>query len=283
MTTLRPANLTAASPRRSDLPPGVTREDVDAARTLQDRKRYGEYFLADDDPLHRKIMEANISNLVSQIASANQEDLGRVFADLGLDVAASSQLQSHQAKISSTALKADSAISQLLTARSDYDQRVRSLLPEEKYSQYRLYEDLKLARNELGNIQNYAQQQGIPTDAAYQATLLTSLYQAKAYSVETELGPYDGIPQPTVGKAGVIAYSEQQIARISESAGQLAKMASESALPDSYKSLLENYFQNRVQGIRDFVDIAKKPDEVAIKQMNDYIARESQNRAKSSP
>lgn len=181
------------------------------------------------------------------LAAQNRTNLAPLFARMGLSDAANEQLQAHVSKINEAAMEVRGSVDQLLTARSDYDKRVQSLLSPGDYEQYRQYEASGPARQEYENIQRFAEQDGIPTGEDDANRLVEVIQQAQAYPRQSYLGPYDGLPSAAVGKENVLQHAEQRLAEVQDGANRALQLAAEQGLSEASIDLLFKYYNQNVQ------------------------------------
>ena len=268
----------APSAQSAGLPRGLSKEDLEESRAMDERRSRGEYFLGDEDPIIRKIGETNRTTSVARIAELKRMELGVLFAQFGLSDEASQQLQSHRVKITQAALKVEADISQLQTARNDYDSRLRTQLSAEDYSKYRLYEDTNPARAEYAKVLTFASQMGLAIDPNYEDKVVNLLYQAKAYTSMPGFGPYEGTPQPAIGLEAATAHVRQQLAQLTECAAQLSAHAAEAGLPDAAKNVVDNYYATKIKSLSNVLALYQNP-----KAQQDLIAQEIQRAFEATP
>ena len=237
----------------------ITEEDLKLALEMNERAKKGEYILQFERPTDRKFTDSAVKDMVSRMASNNAPELRAVFAQVGISPEKSQQLETHYKKIMLASVDAEMGIQQVLTARWDYDRRMRSLLSDEGYVRYRQYEELKPAIRECGILEDYAQKKSIPLDARYQQQVVALMQQAQAYTENSWHGAYEGLPQPAVGEEAVISQLEQQISQIKEAANLLKQRASEVGLPEEYFNLLDAYYTERAQMKQNTIDRIKNP------------------------
>jgi hypothetical protein len=226
----------------------ITDGDIKTALEMNDRARHGEYILKFERPLDRKVMEAAIQGFAAKLGSNNAPNLGNALSHLGMAPENVQQLQVHNQKIILASLEAEQAIQQVLMARNDYDQRLRALLSPEAYSSYRAYEDFQPAVREYDSLKNFANQNSLQLDPAYEQQMLTLIQQAQAYTSGWWHGPYDGIPPVGVGEEMVSRQLTDQIAQITQTAAQLKQNATAAELPEQYVDVLNSYYSNVIQG-----------------------------------
>jgi len=237
----------------------ISEEDVRVALDMNQRSRKGEYILKFERPTDRKIMESAVREFAARMASNNAPELRNMFSKLGIAREKAQLLEAHVDKIMTASLQAEQAIQQLLFARSDYDQRVRSLLNDEAYTQYRQFEASKPAVREYDLLQAYASQNNAAVDPAYQEQLVGLIQQAQAYTELTWHGPYDGLPQVATGREMVANQLQQQIDQLSQAANWIKVNASKAGLPDTYVNLLGAYYSQSIQANKDTLNGLNDP------------------------
>jgi hypothetical protein len=166
---------------------------------------------------------------------------------MGVSSDVSEQLKTHVAKIHRASLEAEVAMQQILQARRDYDQRLRSTLSEENYQQYRHHEEAKPALREYQEFQRFVTEQKNAIDPQHEPALVGLLQTTQAYTSRSWHGPFDGLPEPILGAENVIPVEEQKIAEIAERARQLLGLSSQAGIPDEYRKVLENYYVEKMQ------------------------------------
>jgi hypothetical protein len=243
----------------NEAPPRITKEDLEIALAMNDRAKAGEYILEFERPVDRKLMEDGIKAFAAQMASNNAPALREQFSKLGVDDQKAQLLEKHAEKIMWASLEAEQAIRQVLSARSEYDKRVRSVLSDEGYKQYRDYEDSQAALREHRAITAYAEQTGFRTDSAYDDHVVAVLQQLDAYTQISWHGPYDGLPQTIVGREMVASHRSNEINNLSQAATQIRNVAAQAALPEALVNLLESYYAEVIQQKQDSLERLKNP------------------------
>jgi hypothetical protein len=239
--------------------PRITKEDLEIALAMNDRAKAGEYILEFERPVDRKLMEDGIKAFAAQMASNNAPALREQFSKLGVEDQKAQLLEKHAEKIMWASLEAEQAIRQVLMARSEYDKRVRSVLSDEGYKQYRDYEDSQAARREHRAITAYAEQTGFTTDSAYNDQVVAVLQQLNAYTQISWHGPYDGLPQTVVGREMVASHRSNEINKLSQAATQLREVAAQAALPEALVNVLESYYAQTIQQKQESLERLKNP------------------------
>ncbi len=221
-------------------------EENELERAMRERSKTGEYHLMNEYPFNRNFRDKAAKSLAATIGSNRAPELGQLFSSFGLDPEVSQQLQDHRKKINEAVVQAEGGTLQLLKARKDYDDRVRSLLSEEDYAKYYQYEASRPAQSEYDKVKQYARQQNVTLDPNYQSSIVSLIQQTKAYTEPAVWGPYDNLPQPLVGRADMIAYVQGVFDDLTAKRSQIAAQAGAAGLPDEYKNVLDAYFQQTI-------------------------------------
>jgi hypothetical protein len=238
-----------SSIRGPHVPPrvSITDDDMKVALEMNNRARRGEYILKFERPVDRKVMESAISAFAAKLGSNNAPKLGIFLSHLGMAPENVEQLQVHNQKIILASLEAEQAIQQVLLARHDYDKRLKSLLSPEGYSSYRAYEDFQPALREYDSLENFAGQDNLRLDPAYEQQTLTLIQQAQAYTSGWWHGPYDSLPPIGVGEEMISRQLTEEIGQITRAAAQLKQDATAAGLPEQYVSILNRYYSGVIQ------------------------------------
>ncbi|MCI0562892.1 MAG: hypothetical protein MN733_30800, partial [Nitrososphaera sp.] len=209
-------------------------------------KDNGEYLLRYERPLSKRAHERMMNQMTEELKVKDAAEYDRIFNDFGLDAETSDQLKLHASKITTASLEAEAAIFQVLKARSDYDQRLRSVLSENDYSQYRAEEAERPARRELEKIKEFAHQRGDPLiDEAHQDLIAKPIQTAEAYTDSiTHYRPYDGLPDITIGTEPVVMKLSNKMALLSDQVQRLLASADEIGLEN--RTLLADYFAEEI-------------------------------------
>jgi hypothetical protein len=245
-------------------PHGITKEDLMKGLELGRNNTAGEYSLKYDYPHNRKQREEMIKGQAAAIAAKRAVQLAPLFARLGLDPLTSEQLLHHQQKIHEAASETESSIGQLLSARNDYDQRLRSLLSETDYDAYRQFEAASTARDEYELVRKFAAQKNQPLDPASEERMVGLIQQCAAYSMgEGWFGPYDGIPAPLKGLESVLAHAEQAVVNIQAGFEKIVAHANDYGLTGAESSLLTTYYQDTIQRYMNGIERMRDPEKMA--------------------
>jgi hypothetical protein len=234
----------------------VTREDLRRVEEMEKRRAQGEYILQNERPTTRRFLDHDFGEIVAQAAADRATEYDQLFAETGVAPEAAEPLKTHLAKIHRASLEATVAIQQILQARHDYDERLRSTMSEENYQRYRQVEEAKPAQREYQELQKFAAQQNNPLDPDHEQALLGLLQAAQAYTMVSYHGPFDDLPQPIIG-AEAIPGEERRIAEITDRFSQLLELSSQAGIPDGYRNLLENYYTGKIQQRRGFIEDLK--------------------------
>jgi hypothetical protein len=246
---LNPPDITSEHPESRQFfeKIGVTREDLRRVEEMEKRRAQGEYILQNERPTTRKFLDHDFAQIVAQAAAEKAPEYDQLFAQMGVSPEVTEQLRTHVAKIHRASLEAEVAMQQILQARRDYDQRLRSTLSEENYQQYRHHEEAKPALREYQEFQRFVTEQKIALDPQHEPALVGLLQTTQAYTSRSWHGPFDGLPEPIFGAENVIPAEERKIAEITERAGRVLEFSAQAGVPDQYGTLLERYYAGKVQ------------------------------------
>ncbi|MCF7763565.1 MAG: hypothetical protein K9N62_07810 [Verrucomicrobia bacterium] len=221
---------------------GMSQADLDRTFELNRRSKEGEYILGYERPTDQLLRRWGISNYVANVTSTNAV-YGEVFERLGLSEKSSKQFQKHLGKIISASMEADTAIQQLLSARKAYDNRLQSELGPEEYRVYREFEESKRAGAEVQRLQDYVQSTfGDSIDPNHSGTIADLIRESEAYTGDSWNGPYDGLPEPAVGKHDIIERLENMINQIGDRAQIIAGRAAEAGVSQEGINLTYAYY-----------------------------------------
>lgn len=233
----------------------VTRADLERVTEMEKQRAKGEYILQNERPTTKKFLDHDFGEIVSQAAAARAPEYDQLFAQLGVGPEVAEQLKTHLAKIHRASLEVNVAIQQIQQARYDYEQRVRSTMSEENYLAYRQVEESKPAHREYQKFQNFLTQQNVAVDPKHEQALVALIQTTQAYTSKSWNGPFDGLPQPTVLAAEkVIPAEEQNLAQTSGQVRQLLDLSPQAGLPEQYRNLLESYYAENLQKVREFIE-----------------------------
>lgn len=238
------------------VPPGVTQEDLDRHREIEERRAKGEYVLDLEDPLRRKAHIEAWQELIEETAARRATD-GReaLLSALGLPPQASAALDQHLSKIQEASLEAEAVIKQFQRAQLEYDKRVRTLLGEDGYARYREFEGSLSAQREVNRIAEFLGQRQVRLSDGDIEVLKGAVQATGAFAYGGSGGPYDPLPNPAVGDALVSQKIRSDILRISRSGEAVVqKLSSEKNLGSEALSVLPDYYLNRVTEKQDSLD-----------------------------
>jgi hypothetical protein len=237
----------------------ISEEAIRTSLEMNVRSRKGEYILQFERPTDRKVMESAVEAFAARMASNNTPGLSNMFSKLGVSTEHSRLLVDHAHKIMVASLQAEEAISQVLRARVEYDHRLRSILSNDAYAQYRQFEALKPALREYLLFEGFAAQNKVALDPAYRAQVVSYIQQAQAYTELTFHGPYDPLTPVAVGQEMVMNGLTKQMNQLIEAANLVKGQTSEAHLPESYAHLLEAYYARSIQKLRDEIVALSDP------------------------
>lgn len=246
------ASASAWSPSSSNPPENTNLahlrpQDLEIAIGMNERSRNGEFILEMERPTDRKATESAIGDLVLRMSSNNAPALERIFSKLALPQEFSDQLKAHQAKIQKASLEAEMAVQQLLIARHEYDKRIRSVLDDTQYAEYREFEQRRPAAREYESLQEFSKSSGLELDPALQDQLINLISEAGAFTLKYAHGPYDGLAAVAVTDDTVIQGLSDDMTRIASNAQRISDIVREVDLPASASDLIRRYYEDRVE------------------------------------
>jgi hypothetical protein len=204
-----------------------------------------------------------VEEMIARTAAESAEDYFTQLSGFGLDPEEIQQLQSELTELHRKAVAAGDPLQELVLARNDYDQSLRSLLSEHDYQRYREYEARKPAVREYDLLAEYATQHGLSLDPAEADRIIGLIKDAGATTTEAWHGPYDPLPSPIAGEAA-IEKMRQDYTTLVDKANSLVEAAAESGLSSEYTRLLVDYYTEKTQKAFDFRNFVNRPiEEVA--------------------
>jgi len=179
----------------------LTKEEFELTLALSELEKQGEYLLRLERPLSRKLDERTRLEIGSMIQADNSLEYDQIFARCGLPTDKAQGLKIHAGKIVQAAFEAESAITQVLYARSDYHAAVRAQLHEDAFDEYLAWERARPARRELGVIlKQHLEETGEELPAVHQSNLLALLSEvAENSEFVTSHNLFDDLPAIRIG------------------------------------------------------------------------------------
>lgn len=207
---------------------GVTDDDLRKTSELNDLMERGQYILQFERPLSRKALHATINELASEIAQDRIPATTTWLESKGMDDTLVKHASNHLHSIYKASLEAEGALQQLLSARNAYDARMRQWLTPDQYADYRHFEANEPARRELSKYSDFLRDTVAVADLGPVDPRVAEVLQAAgAFTEEFWHGPYDGLPNITVG---FDATTEKIQAAIGAGPERLAKVVAEAQL-----------------------------------------------------
>jgi hypothetical protein len=248
---------------------GVSERDVNDTREIQRRQQAGEYMLSSESPIMQKFRQNDFRSIAADLLRTNAIRYDQVFGKMGIDPKTSGELQLHLDKIARASLEAEVAEGQLLQARTDYDDRLRGLVSEIDYANYREEERLKPARMAAGEIQQFMAGRNaafddptlnVVTDAISKAGITPSAWH----------GPYDPLPHVRMGEE-LFDWSSSQIADLQSLSSRVLEILQQSnGLSPEHLRMVADYFGEKTFQL-----------ENRHSQLNDYYSAEKNGAGKT--
>lgn len=230
------------------LPPDEMQAVLESAR-LMELRTAGEFVLELEDPLARRLVQKDWDEIANEGAERrNAEGVSNFMASLGMTPEQVARLDRHLTKIQKASLEASTATIQLLTARDEYDKRLRASLSKEDYAAYRAFEENRHGRHELDRLRGFLDQSQLPPMADPLAeTLAREITRSQAYTETSWYGPFDGLPQVGVGYEHVLQITESNLARMRQGWETLQSSLDPNTFPPGTWQAVQEYFEQRIQ------------------------------------
>jgi hypothetical protein len=204
-----------------------------------------------------------VEEMIARTAAESAEDYFTRLSGFGLDPEEIQQLQSELTELHRKAIAAGDPLQELVLARNDYDQSLRSLLSEDDYQRYREYEARKPAVREYDLLAEHATRHGLSLDPAEADRIIGLIQDAGATTTETWHGPYDPPPSPIAGEAAIEKMRQDYTALV-DKANSLVEAATESGLPSEYIQLFVDYYTEKTQKTYDLRKFFNRPIEEVV-------------------
>jgi len=230
-----------------------TRDELEEARRVSERFEAGEYVLPFDNPVVRKDYSNVQARWVEEASNRVQRIYDPFFAGIGVDPYTNSLLQQHLVTIHRASIQAEQAIQQLLTARRDFDVKVRNLLSTENYEAYRAFERGIPVDHELALIKKHAQMSGQQIRDEDFEVLGAAIDDSRAFSEAYWHGPYDALPEVAVGAASVIELLSRRRDELQRSLKSLEEHSGFKSAPPSIQTLARASYDSRLSRLHDAV------------------------------
>jgi hypothetical protein len=213
------------------------------------------------EKLKREVIQRGVDAALATAAAENSAQYEAVLSYLGLAPEAIFQVQSNLVDLHKKAMTAGEPMGQLAQARADYDDNMRSLLGEDEYKRYRLFEASKPALREYEMLREYALgKRGWSLDPAEAPIFVDLMRYAGATTTVTWHGPYDPLPKPISG-ALAIEQMEADYRGLVEKANSLLESAVASGISDDYVQLLQDYYTDKTEEAYEEWVFSNKPFE----------------------
>ena len=199
------------------------------------------------EKLKSEFYQRGIDALVARTAAENAGQYGPVLSELGLAPEAILQVRSNLVELHKEANTAGKPMGELALARAAYDNDMRSLLGEDGYKRYRMFEASKPALREYEMLREYAlDKRGLTLDPVEVRVFVDLIREAGATTTETWHGPYDPLPRPISG-ALAIEQLEADYKTLVDKANSLLDAAVTSGISDESFQLLQDYYTDKAQ------------------------------------
>ncbi len=199
------------------------------------------------EKIKREVIRRGIEAALARKAAEDAELYEPVLQELGLTPEAITQVRSNLVELHKKADTAGEPMGQLAIARAEYDNQMRSLLGEDAYERYRLFEASKPALREYEMLRQYAiEKRGWSLDSAQAHVFIDLMRDAGATTTVTWDGPYDPLPRPIAGSF-LIEALEPEYNVLVDKANSLLDSAVTSGISEEYIELLEEYYTDKAQ------------------------------------
>lgn len=237
----------------------ITPSEWNETMALNKRGEAGEYILRYERPTTQKFLKHDVQQITAHAAAEQFDAKNQLFAKLGIPTDISDQLMTHAMKIHKASLEAELATQQLMKARLDYDQRVRSALDPGKYDAYRQYEASQAANREFRKVQEFAAEKEVRFDAQSESAVVAAIQELGAYTEISWHGPYDGLPLVVMGKDNVIADIEAKSQELTGRIRVLSDQEGKNGLAPQHHQLLREYYAGRLSNYERAIDLTRNP------------------------
>jgi hypothetical protein len=202
------------------------------------------------------------AQLVKDTAAARDSEYTQLFTNLRVPAWDIARYKSNLVTLHKLAVEAGSPMTQLMKARHEYDQQMRTELGEESYTRYRAYEESKPARAEYRNFEQYVwkTQNRLP-DTAYADIIVELMRASGATTFESWDGPYDPPPRPRFGKEAFTNSLNQETLTLKSSSASFMKAIRNAQVPAELRADLEAYYNDRIQNAEERLTYYSRPDE----------------------
>jgi hypothetical protein len=201
--------------------------------------------------LRSEILQRGLQAVLARTAADKTAQYAPVLSELGLGPEVIAQVQSNLVEVHRKAITAGEPMLELARSRAAHDAEMRSLLGDNGYQQYRLFEASKPALREYEMLREYALAKGGPQlDPAEAHVFVDLMREAGATSTVTGDGPYDPLPHPVSGTMA-LEKMESDYQTLARKANSLLDAAGAAGLSEEHLQLLQNYYTDRVQKFYD--------------------------------
>lgn len=235
-----------------EIPMGASAEEYEDHLRIQKARRSGEFFLRFDDPVERRSYQSVVKSLVDQDeAQRRAGSHSKVFLEAGVPAEKVDSLHGHLSKIMKASLEAEGSIKQLLSARVEYDRRVRELMSEDGYSRYKEFEGSRAAERELQGLSDFLSRSRLTIDEPTSGLLRELIVDSATISAKTWHGPYDGLPEVAVGHEHVTENLKNEIARRRDAIESLEAGLGSIGISDEVRGLVRSYYSEKLAALEE--------------------------------
>ncbi|HRY46516.1 MAG TPA: hypothetical protein P5186_00580 [Candidatus Paceibacterota bacterium] len=210
---------------------------------------------------------------VTNMAADRDEVYTQLYSSLGLDTESIARFKSKLMGLHRKASAAGDPLLELVIARNNYDEEMRSALGDEKYELYRQYEARKPARREYAMLQEYASKHDFQLDPAYASQIVDLMHAAGATTTESWDGPYDPLPSPAAGKNRILEIRSADYSNLQQGWAALKDAAVHANIPDNYRILLQDYYKMKLGQISSELAELQRPWDEVLKEKREESDR----------
>lgn len=218
------AGLANAIPRKAQTPPaaGGTRFQMDTNASIARSLREGYYILGSDIPLWRTRLEARGNEWTARYESTVNQEYEHVLSCFGFSDAQKLRIKAHLLSIERARFFAEAYVVQMDKAKSDYDQKIQSLLGSERYQQYMGLEANRLTERRLKAMATFFNDTHAPTPTEPQRRALSQILNRAGLKPDPD-GPYGSGVRAAATTGGVMSILDNELKGLQHEFGQVMK------------------------------------------------------------
>ncbi len=221
----------------------------------------------------------SLSNRVTNVSARSKNEYFRLFTELGLPPETSQLLISQLTGLHHAAVAAGEPLMQLLEARASFDKQVKAALGDQKYAEYRRFEETKPAVRELERISEFAiTEKGVLIDSLFHESILPLIRDSGATSITTWHGPYDPLPRPALGQSMVLEGMNTKLRTLMERYPRLIEAAENAGIHQDHVQLLRDYYETEIRRQSDAIREASRPISERTNEFEAQFEAESRRR-----